>query len=320
MSGLKEYFREKAGEDICILNHCGHRGIKRRFAVAGFVAFLVGVISFLSCYYSFQMLFDNIWMAIPVSLLFAWIVNNIYEVLLTTLSKPVLNIRYQGVIKHLSLSLRLGFIIFFAVFVSKPLEALIFEPQLSAQVERLKASEINNAEKQLLERSARRIEELQASIRHKQLLNYPTDQIQPIVTELNQLHNDNAEALERIEFVVHRADYFVQRLQLLISGGKFSWSWIFTLLVVVLFLLPVYLKTKVNVDNPYFKDKKTVYEKIVLDHYRQFKEHRYEIFNGKYHVETTVLEQYTDAPFNTIRKVEQRDFKNQDDFLNRLYS
>ncbi|MGN8072612.1 DUF4407 domain-containing protein [Mucilaginibacter sp. 22184] len=319
MAGIVEYFCKHSGEDWWIINHCGHRGIRGRFALVGLVAFLVGMLSFLSCWYSFQMLFDSAWMAIPVSLLFAWMINNIYEVLLTTLSKPVLRMKYQGVIKHLSIILRVGFVIFFAVFISKPLEAWVFEPQLSGKVEQLKARQIGRAEKELTARSAKVEKRLLAAIRHKEHLGYPAQAIQPLRDELSRLILDRENALERVRFVIGRADFFVQRLQLLVSGGLYMLSWFFTLIVVALFLLPFYLKWHMDISNPYFKDKRAVYENIILRDYQEFKRTYTDLFKDQYRLDIQVGETYQDPPFNTERIVEKRDLKDQEDFLERIY-
>jgi hypothetical protein len=318
MGGVIGYFCKHSGEDLWIINNCGHRGIRRRFALVGFVAFMVGMLSFLSCWYSFQMLFDNVWMAIPVSLLFAWMINNIYEVLLTTLSKPVLKMKYQGVIKHLSIILRIGFVVFFGVFISKPLEAWMFEPQLSGKVAILKEQQIRKVEKELINRSVKTERRLQNEILKKEHLKYPVRDIQPLRDELGRLQADKMDALERIRFVVGRADFFVQRLQLLIGGGIYMLSWIFTLVVVVLFLLPFYLKKHLNISNQYLKDKKTIYEGIILVDYQEFKIRYAAIFRDQYHLDIRLREIFLDAPFNTEKLTDQRGFQSQDDFWERF--
>jgi hypothetical protein len=320
MSVLKDFFCKKSGEDLCIINNCGHRGIRDRFALVGFVAVLVNILSFLSCWYSFKMLFDDLWMAIPVSLLFAWMINNIYEVLLTTLSKPVLKVRYQGVIKHLSWTLRLGFIIFFAVFIAKPLEAWIFEPQLSASVESLKAREIAKAGKELEARSAKREKSLAARIHRLEYLKYPEEDILPLRSELEQVRSGNIEALERVSFVVGRADYFIQRIQMLTSDGIYRLSWVFTMLVAAMFLLPIYLKSKINITNPYFKHKQVIYERIVLADYDVFKAVYTDIFHNNYQLDIPVTAIYHDPPFNTERITDKRNFKNQESFFEQFYT
>lgn len=319
MPGITEYFCSRSGEDLWVINNCGHRGIRDRFALVGFVAVLVASLSFLSCWYSFRMLFDNSLLAVPVSLLFAWMINNIYEVLLTTLSKPVLRVKYQGVIKHLSLALRISFIVFFAVFISKPLEAWLFEPQLSAQVEAIKEREIDKAEKQLMKRTEAAEAGIIAQIHKKERLHYPPGEIQPLKDQLSQFDSERDEALDRVRFVIAKADYFVQRLQLLTSGGIYMISWIFTLMVVALFLLPIYLKWRINFSNPYFKDKKTIYEGIVMLHYNEFKGEFTRIFKEEYHAQVQIDETYLDPPFNTEKKTDNRKFKDQKDFLDRFY-
>jgi hypothetical protein len=306
-----------SGEDPWILAECGHHGIQTRFALIGLIGRAVAALSFVSCCYSFAMLFDNIWMAIPVSLIFAWMVNNIYEVLLGTLAKPVLKNKYEQVIKHLSISLRIGFIVFFAVFISKPLEAWLFEGTLSGRVEQLKAAEIRKAEKQIDAQFQKHIAEIQAEISKKERLRYAKEQIIPMQAELAVVLHDRAEALQRIEFVIGRADYFIQRIQLLTSGGVFALSWLVTVSMVILFLSPVYLKWKINTANPYLKRKTAVYRDIVESGYLEFKDTYSQIFHEKYQLDTRYHERHTDPPYNTQLITDPRVFGTQEQFFER---
>lgn len=306
-----------SGEDPWILAECGHAGIQNRFALIGLIGRAVAALSFVSCCYSFAMLFDNIWMAIPVSLIFAWMVNNIYEVLLGTLAKPVLKNKYEQVIKHLSISLRIGFIVFFAVFISKPLEAWLFENTLSGRVEQLKAAEIRKAEKQIDAQFQKHITGIEKEIDKKQRLHYAGDQIQSLQAELAGVLHEREEALQRIEFVIGRADYFIQRIQLLTSGGVFALSWLVTTGMVTLFLSPVYLKWKINTANPYLKRKTAVYRDIVESGYLEFKNTYSQIFREKYQLDISYQERHTDPPYNTQRITDARVFATQDQFFER---
>ncbi|MDO3641274.1 DUF4407 domain-containing protein [Mucilaginibacter sp. L3T2-6] len=306
-----------SGEDPWILAECGHPGIQNRFALIGLIGRAVAALSFISCCYSFAMLFDNIWMAIPVSLIFAWMVNNIYEVLLGTLAKPVLKNKYEGVIKHLSISLRIGFIVFFAVFISKPLEAWLFEGTLSGRVEQLKAAEIRKAEKQIGLQFQRHVIQLEHDISKKQRLSYDQQQIQLLQAQLTAALHDRDEALQRIGFVIGRADYFIQRIQLLTSGGVFALSWLVTTGMVVLFLSPVYLKWKINTANPYLIRKTAVYRDIVESDYLEFKETYRQIFLEKYQLDIRYHERHTDPPYNTQLITDARVFGTQEQFFER---
>ncbi len=317
MADLIDSLCKRSGEDLGIIRSCGEsgiRGIRGRFAMVGLVACWVGILSFVSCWYSFQMLFDDAGLAIPVALLFAWMIFNIYTVLLTTLSKPVLKFKNQGVIKHLSLSLRVGFIVFFAVFISKPLEAWFFEPQLAERVALMKEAAVDKASRQLEARIAPEEKKIQVEIRKKEALRYPGAAIQPLRDEIRQLHADNDEALERVRFVVGRADYFIQRIQILTGSGLFMLSWLFTLLVVVLFLLPVYLKRKLNEKNLYLLRKGEIYDQIVTSGYAAFKTEYRRILGVECH------ERYLDPPYNTEKKVPPHTYKSQDDFFERYPS
>lgn len=318
MSGIKEFFWKRSGEDFVIIQHCNHKGIQDRFAFIGGLTTLVFITSFLSCWYSFKMLFDGSWMTIPVSLFFAWMINNIYEVLLTTLCKPVMPLSYQGVIKHLSWSLRIGFIVFFAVFISKPLEAWLFEPALSVKVAAMKQESIKTAESKLVRLHQSYETSLINLIRKKEALHYPETAIKPYRDQLDQLHQQQDEAKERIEFVIGKADFFVQRLQILTGRGIFLLSWLFTLLLVALFLLPVYLKSNLDLTTPYLVEKREIYGGIVDKAFAAFKKDYSAIFLKKYQATVNYRENYTDAPYNTTKATDQRIFLSQDEFLKRL--
>lgn len=304
-----------SGEDPYILEHCGHRGIRDRFAIIGLISRTVAALSFLSCFYSFAMLFDNIVMAIPISLFFAWMINNIYEVMLGTLSKPVLKNKYEDVIKHLSITLRIGFIIFFAVFISKPLEAWIFQDTLSSRVAKLKADQIHRADRQLEVYYTENLFKIRQAIQRKESFHYPETAIAPLRAVYEQLLRDRQEALDRIEFVVSRADYFIQRIQLLTTGGIFASAWLLTAMMVALFLLPVYLKWKIKSENPYIRRKTTVYREIVESNYADFKRAYSSLFRERYGLDIHYQERHSDPPYNTELIPDTRAYCTQDDFF-----
>ncbi|MFA6245609.1 MAG: DUF4407 domain-containing protein [Mucilaginibacter sp.] len=318
MTEQSNYFWRFSGEDIGIIRICAHRGIRDRFALVGAITLVVFIISFFSCWYTFQMLFDSPWLAVPVALFFAWMINNIYLLLLTTLAKPVLQFKNKGVIKHLSLSLRAGFVILFAVFISKPLEAWFFEPLLSEKIELIKQESIRKAEQKVVKAASREEKALSAKIRKKEALHYPEADIAPLRAELDELRAEQTEAFERIEFVIGRADYFVQRLELVTGNRSFIAAWLFTLLIIFIFLLPIYLKRTLNLANPYFKHKSEIYNSIVINAYRDFKLDFERIFFEKYGIQTKVHETYADAPYNTKKIADRRTFNGQEDFL-KLY-
>jgi hypothetical protein len=97
-------------------------------------------------------------------------------------------------------------------------------------------------------------------------------------------------------------------------------SWFFTVMIVTLFLLPFYLKWNIDISNPYFKDKKTVYEGIIIKDYHEFKKTYTDLFRERYQLDIQVKEIYLDAPFNTEKIADIRSFKSQDDFFERFSS
>lgn len=319
MSALLNYLWKASGEDLMLIQHCPHRGIRERFAVVGMVAKLVMSLTFISCCYTFQMLFDNIWMAVPVSVFFAWMVTNIYEVLLTTLAKPVLDRALKGAITHLSGILRIGFIVFFAVFISKPLEAWFFQPQLSVRVAQLKEQAIQRSNRFLITATRPTERRLLKAIVRKERLHYSELEIRPLRMELSELYKQRSEMEDRIRFVIKRADYFVERVSILSTDGFFMLSWLFTLVVISIFLLPVYLKRNINGQNPYLHEKKQVYQNLILNQYQSFKAEYQQLFWKQYQLKVDYSEKYSNPPFNTRPLHNERDHQSQENFLEKLY-
>ena len=82
-----------------------------------------------------------------------------------------------------------------------------------------------------------------------------------------------------------------------------------------IFLLPILLKLRLKDKGEYFFAKGKVEEKIIQDHYAEFKSHYSKVQNriGVFPVKFT--EDYFDPPFNTKKKVREIEMKSQKDFL-----
>lgn len=115
------YLWQITGDDRQIIEQCSD-DLKNKFSIIGFIVFILFILCFISGWISLDLMSSNIFINIPCSLFFAWMLTNIYLVILSTFSKPVLPTRKQTIIKNLSIVVRIILILLISVYVSKTIE------------------------------------------------------------------------------------------------------------------------------------------------------------------------------------------------------
>ena len=118
--------------------------------------------------------------------------------------------------------------------------------------------------------------------------------------------------------LVKESNYYIQGI--IILNKKYPLSWFITLFVLILFIIPTYLKIFIHKDSIFYKTKHYVESHLVKYEYELFKEKYNEIFNNKYGMDLHYDEHFSDAPFNTKRKVNKKDLLKEDDLLDSLYA
>ena len=118
--------------------------------------------------------------------------------------------------------------------------------------------------------------------------------------------------------LVKKSNYYIQGI--IILNKKYPLSWFISLFVLILFIIPTFLKIFIHKDSIFYKTKHYVESHLVKYEYELFKEKYNEIFNNKYGMDLHYDEHFSDAPFNTKRKVNKRDLLKEDDLLDSLYA
>ena len=238
---MKEYFWKLSGADYIVINQCDML-IQQRFFNVGLLVFINGIICFFSALYTFGC-FSNIILSLMISLFFTWMVSNIYVVLLTTLTKNLLPHKKEKIALLISTSIRVIFLVFIGIIISKPLEVAFLS-----------------------------------------------------LFEENFIH---------IKFA---------------SNLKHYSSWLITIIMIVLYVLPAVLKYFIAESNTYYL-KKTKYDKhIILEHYEEFKANYKLLMYEKTGKIIEFKERFKDAPFNTKPILDNKTFKNEQDFIEHIYN
>lgn len=315
---LKRFFWILSGDDVNVIVECTKQ-TKLRFTVIGILVAFIFALCFISCYFAFTQLFQNYYIGIPVGLFFAWMITNIYLFLLYTLSKTGFPYIPNKQARYISTSIRLVFIAFIAIVISKPIESLIFSKQLDSEIQSFKQEKLKRYEKsttaffndeiKIIENVIAQQILLSDGIEEEQLLKYK-EQIRSKEAERDRL-------IESMGALVDKSGYYIQGM--IILDTKYPICWIITLFVIALFIYPTYLKIFIHKDTIFYKTKHDTESQMVKYDYALFKKEYSEIFRHQYGKEIQYTECYTDPPFNTTRKIDNRTALKEDDLLDSLY-
>jgi hypothetical protein len=134
---LKKYFLNflciLSSEDYRIIEKCNHQ-TRYKFALIGFWVLMIFSLCFFSSLYAIIQIFNAGLIGIPLGFFFAWMITNIYLLLLYTLSKNVLPHTPSQQGRAASIFVRLFFISFIAMFIAKPFEAMLFNSYLKQDI------------------------------------------------------------------------------------------------------------------------------------------------------------------------------------------
>lgn len=326
---IKDYFHILSGDDRSIIRQCSIK-TQNRFALIGALVACIIVVSFISVTGAFVHFFDFILFDIAVGAFFALMLANIYILLLYTLSKNLLpHISSKGA-RWISIALRMAFISVFAMIVSKPFELLLFSQFLEKDIKTHKQNEYAAGEaviNSLYEKSFHDLERLIELGDASATATLATKQ------------TERVETLLRLQKQIDASDYYLQQIKILNSNYLFTW--LFTAIMIVLFLSPVYFKFLMEEESEFYQKKKKIERQIVLDEYASFKA-RYKSFwkgffqdlevhppdkNARMNVVLAEIIQksyefevvFADPPFNTIRKKDPRNFLEQSSLKEELY-
>lgn len=316
--GLKRFFWILTGDDFNVIGKCSEQ-TKRHFTFIGILVAFIFSICFVSCYLAFSQLFRNMYVGVPVGLFFAWMVTNIYLFLLYTLSKTGFPYIPNKTARYFSTIIRVIFIAFIAIIVSKPIERLVISEQLELELESFKKDKIERYKNSTQEFFGEEITLIKNLITQKESLHSVMDETEKSNLE-KLIHSKEAERdrlIKSMEQLIDKSDYYIQGIVIL--NSKYPICWFLTFFVIIIFIIPAYLKIYIHKDSIFYKTKHYVESNLVRYEYELFKEQYRRIFRHKYEIEVQYIELYKDPPFNTIRKTDDKKILTESDLLDSLY-
>lgn len=174
-------------------------------------------------------------------------------------------------------------------------------------------------------------------------------------TSLKAAINQKLENYRQLDFLLLQSNFYIKRIQLILFQNPFSW--LVTIFVCLVFLLPIYFKYKIRDTTGFYDKKIQIEKKIVLEEYAKFKGNYSKILERnivKYNfkaltelagylaklekanpaslrkLEEHIKEEYkaeivskyeywADNPFRTIKKFDHKNLRKEKDFLSTIY-
>ena len=202
---VKHILQVLTGDDLFIIGQCMPQ-VQWKFVQIGLLVGLVCVLCLGSAMIAFHGMFQSYSVAIPLALFFAATIANLYVLLLYTLSRNSFEDRSTTKAKKFSRIVRLSFIGFIAILVSKPLESGLMRAELQPLIENLKQKELIEFEQKSRQQANTRITEL----RNLQLLDTesPFTSSRNYTLEIEQIEAEVKKGILGMEASIGQAPFF----------------------------------------------------------------------------------------------------------------
>lgn len=222
--------------------------------------------------------------AVCVSGFMTFVFGNIYLLTITTFTRNVLPLKKKPRSTFFSVLLRVCFLVFFAVLISKPIEVMIVQGDIAMD------NDVFHHKIELLNQmSPKKI--------------YAAD------TSANRVG-------AKIRYTINNGNYFLYKVKLICKEPRYAWTWWISGLFVVLFLLPVFVKQTLRINGDYYTNLKEIQVDIIKRSYKEFKARFTELSADHMGAPLDFYETCEDPPFNTPPKWDGQKFQKQEEFLN----
>jgi hypothetical protein len=291
-----------SGEDTWIILRAETDShVAGKFAVIGLFVLVNFVLSvYSSVHFLINLLHGSHLIAASIGLFWGCMIANIYYLLLFTVTPPILKGREHAergvrkevtsekrLLSRLSLMFRLLFVILLAMVIAQPWLITIFNP-------------------------SRWIEEDRREYRTE--LMRMTSGTRPGGDSSGLIDRGERDQIGRL---LAASNFYARKIQLV--NRHYPAAWMVTFVVILFFIVPIGLKYWIRGKSNFYEIKKDLEEDFVVRRYRQFKERYATIFAERFGIATVWYESCTDPPFNTRKKVEDRQYNDQQQLLDVIY-
>ncbi|TKC12763.1 DUF4407 domain-containing protein [Pedobacter polaris] len=305
------------GIDYPILEKSEHDNLPK-FYLAGFLVLGILAISFCSVFYAFDLMFDMWHAEILLSSFFSLMFFTIYIFLIQTFSKEVFPAKYRLKFFNLSNLTRLGFVLMIGFLLAQPIKIFMVRHQLDNDLEGYKEQlylKFCNVNKNLYSTDLNKLFNDKSKYQAMPQSETLDDEIAKIDINIDVINNQIDLANNKAKASILSSNFFIKRIEL---ASKYSKTTVIVILVLILFLTPIFLIYSISGTSRYYALKKENDKKLVVNEYLNFKAKYTSLFERKYQLSNVHFhEPFLDPPFNTTRNP-LPDYLSQEDFFKNL--
>jgi hypothetical protein len=217
---------------------------------------------------------------------------------------------------------RIGFVVFMAFLIAKPVEIFVFSERLEPKVEVHKNIMFNNYKKKIESLNNIDIQKIQRSLAfYKDMVSiHPSqvisDQIKNLTNQLSEIQTSQTQNFGIAKQRIERSDFLLYRIQ---TVSHYVLSWLICAALILLFLVPGFLIYSISTNDTYYKLKQDWERRLISEEYNAFCKWYTDIFKENFKLDRTWYSVFDDPPFNERRKT-QPTFQTQSDFLKKFSS
>lgn len=291
-----------AGEDPFILTEC-NKEVRVKFSLIGLFVVVVMVITFISISYGVYHLLESYEIGFMIGVYSAFLIMFLYMFVLYTLTKDVLPYKKKKKVEvSISYVIRFGFLFALGLVVSQPIEYHLF----SNEVDNLLSLRI---EQSIIEKNKSLNKDYAFKVKELRDLNLSPIELN---NEIDRFKVGKERILDRFSEYQYSRNFFIEKMILMDKHLVYIWG--FSVLFVILFIAPIYLKLKIDLNSNYYKNKRTIQRALLENHYHRFIETYNSILKEKFPKECLVYKSvYQDSPYN-IQKVSKPELETEEDF------
>jgi hypothetical protein len=292
------------GEDPYILSDCLKK-TKINFSIMGLIVIVILLFTGISFAYGVYELLESYYFGLAIGIYFALVILFLYLFILYTLTKNVLPYKSSSKYGRIgSYAIRFGFLVFLGFIVSQPIEYSLFSNKVDTLLKEGIINEIENRNISLNNEYVHKLKEAQS-------LNYSPKELKDEVFRFNKEKKNRLN--NYIDFQYSR-NFFIKKMILMDTSSNTWYIWIFSFVFILIFISPVIIKTQISLDTNYYKNKKKIQSKLVLEHHSVFVKEYNRILKTNFEsLNLTWETKYQDPPFNTI-KVNELELRNDTEF------
>ena len=216
---------------------------------------------------------------------------NLYIFILHNISPNLLPNNTTNTSNFFESLLKLGFLIFLAITISKPIEIFIFKDNAAFQraLEDFKYQKLEDFKINLNELTIDRLNDLY----NRSNTNIERERFK---IDIERIHENNQQRIVQMAIAIENSFFFIEKTKILFNIQESKYV---TFFISFLFILPWFLKIILRNNNPYYELKKDIEMRIIKEDYVSFVGHKNSLLHRFKDYRFNIPPKYLDPPFNT---------------------